>query len=653
VSVRESKMKNIYTIATAAKMLAGSLVLSLSLAAQADNNIEEVLVSASLLPISATRSANAITVIDSEQLKNRAAISVSDLLRDIPGLAVSRSGVQGSQTQIRVRGAEANHLLVLIDGVEANDPSQSDELNWGTLTTSDIERVEVIRGPQSAMRGSDAMAGVVNIITRSADQPFSAKVFAEAGSFSTNKLGLNVGHKAEKYDVSLGVTELESKGDNIILNTGTNDNDGYKNTSINFKAGVDASDELRLTLSLSQSDGFSEYDDEYAAKIGTDFHNEFNDLLHSDFDRFSSRVNAQYASADGKWNHKISLSESQFENNNFKYTSDGVVVANGATESKRQDYQYIGSRLWEAFDQQVSLLLERETEEYKQSGGWAMGNDANKVVDRDTDSIALEYRVDPVDKLTLAVGARRDNNDTFEDANTWKLEGVYRLDDSTRFRAASGTAIKNPTFSELYGIFSGFESNPDLAAEQSQSWELGIDKDLLDKRLEIKATYFNAKLDNEISSKCIRGCTDDDWSNDIYQPYNISGISRQQGLELASSWFVNESVVMDASYTYTDSTQNGVDEIRRARHLGSLNLRWRVQDNLTINANAQHNGTQTDLYGVILDAFTLVNVNANFNATDKLDLYLRLDNLFDEDYQEVSGYQTLGFGASLGLRYSL
>ena len=646
-------MKKTHTIATATKLLAGTLLLTLPLAAQAEENIEEVLVSASLLPIATTRSANAINVIDSEQLKNRAAISVSDLLRDIPGLAVSRSGVQGSQTQIRVRGAEANHLLVLIDGVEANDPSQSDELNWGTLTTSDIERIEVIRGPQSAMRGSDAMAGVVNIITRSADQPFNAKVFAEAGSFSTNKLGLSVGHKAEKYDVSLGVTELESAGDNIILNTGTNDNDGYQNTSINFKAGVDASDELRLTLSLSKSDGFSEYDDEYAAKIGTDFHNEFNDLLHSDFDRFSSRVNAQYASADGKWSHKVSLSESQFENNNFKYTSDGVVVANGATESNRQGYQYIGSRLWEALDQQVSLLLERETEEYKQSGGWASGSDANKFVDRDTDSIALEYRVDPVDKLTLAVGARQDNNDTFEDANTWKFEGVYRLDDSTRLRAASGTAIKNPTFSELYGIFSGFESNPDLATEQSQSWELGVDKALLDDRLEIKATYFNAKLDNEISSKCIRDCTDDNWSNDIYQPYNISGISRQQGLELASSWFVNESVVLDASYTYTDSTQNGVDEIRRARHLGSLNLLWRAKDNLTINANAQHNGTQTDLYEVILDAFTLVNVNANFNATDKLDLYLRLDNLFDEDYQEVSGYQTLGFGASFGLRYSL
>ena len=647
-------MKKIQTIATA---ITGSLLFTLPFAVQAHDHVEEVLVSASLVPIAATRSANAITVIDSEQLKNRAALSVSDLLRDVPGLAVSRSGVQGSQTQIRVRGAEANHLLVLIDGVEANDPSQSDELNWGTLTASDIERIEVIRGPQSAMRGSDAMAGVVNIVTRSADQPFSAKVFAEAGSFSAKNLGFSIGHKAERYDVSLGVSDFESEGDNIIANTGTNDNDGYENTSINFKAGVDVSDELRLAVSIRHSDGVSEYDDEYAAKIGTEFHNQFNDLLHSDFDRLSSRVNAQFTSADGKWNHRASLSESRFKNNNFKYTSGGSVAPNGATESNKQDYQYVGSRLWEALDQQISLLLEQENEEFKQLGGFANGRDANKFLARNTNSIAFEYRVDPVDKLTLAIGARHDDNSAFDDAETWKFEGIYRLDESTRFRGAAGTAIKNPTFGELYGIYSGFLSNSDLTPEQSQSWEIGVDKELLDDRLELKATYFNARLENEIATKfqCIQNCDNADWMDDVWvsTPENINGISKQQGLELSSSWLVSESVVLDASYTYTDSTQEGVDEIRRAQNLGSLNLLWRVQENLTINANTQYNGKQTDIGGVTLDAFTLVNLNANLNATDNLDIYLRLDNLFDEDYQEIFGYQTLGFGASLGLRYSL
>jgi vitamin B12 transporter len=635
------------------------LVTNTSLQAQTiavDTDIQEVLVTASLIPIAETRSASAITVIDSEQLKNRAALSVSDLLRDVPGLAVSRSGVQGSQTQIRVRGAEANHLLVMIDGVEVNDPSQGDELNWGTLTTSDIERIEVIRGPQSAMRGSDAMAGVVNIITRSADQPFSVKVFAEAGSFSTKKYGLNVGHKADKYDVRLGMSNLEAEGDNIIQDIGTNDNDGYKNTSINFKAGVDVSDQLRLTLSVGRSDGVTEYDDAYASRIGTETHNEFNDLLHSDFNRLSSQINAQYSSADGKWDHKISLSDSQFENNNFKSSPDGVGLANGATESNKQDYQYIVSRLWQASEQQISVLLEQEKEEYKQLGGFATGNDANTFVVRNTNSIALEYRVDPIDKLTFAISARSDINNVFDDAKTWKFESIYRLDTSTRFRANVGTAIKNPTFSELYGIYSGFQGNPDLTPEESMSWEFGIDKQLLNDHLDLRATYFNAKLEDEIATayKCAQNCGGD-WKDDVWvsSPENINGLSRQKGLELVSSWSVNESLVMDLSYTYTDSTEEGINEVRRARHIGSANLLWQARHNLSISTNIQHNGKQTDIGDVLLDAFTLVNVNANLEATDKLDIYLRLDNLFDESYQEVFGYQTLGFGASLGLRYSL
>ena len=180
------KVQTIYPAAFAVSLALSAAILPK--AAQADE-IEEVLVSASLLPIAAAQSANAISVIDREQLANRAALSVSDLLRDIPGLAVSRSGVQGSATQVRVRGAEANHLLVLIDGVEANDPSQSDEVNWGTLSADEIERIEVIRGPQSAMRGSDAVSGVINIVTRSADQPLTASAFTEAGNFATYHSG--------------------------------------------------------------------------------------------------------------------------------------------------------------------------------------------------------------------------------------------------------------------------------------------------------------------------------------------------------------------------------------------------------------------------------------------------------------------------------
>ena len=130
-----------------------------------DSNIQEILVSASLQPLPLKQSANAVTVIDREQLQNRLALNVTDLLRDVPGVAVSRTGVLGSQTQVRMWGAEANHVMVLIDGIEVNDPSLGDEANWANLSATDIERIEVMRGPQSALYGSDALAGVVNIQT--------------------------------------------------------------------------------------------------------------------------------------------------------------------------------------------------------------------------------------------------------------------------------------------------------------------------------------------------------------------------------------------------------------------------------------------------------------------------------------------------------
>ena len=596
--------------------------------------IEEILVSASLIPIVASRSANAITVIDSEQIKLRAAQSVSDLLRDVPGLAVSSYGALGSLTSIRARGSESNHLVVLVDGVEVNDPSQSDMLNWGTLSAADIERIEIIRGPQSSLRGSDAVAGVVNIITSQANQALSADVFSEYGSRATSKNGFSLGHKSGKFSVRLGATHLETDGINIQPSTG-NDIDGYQNTGINLKAGYQYSDQLNLSLTSRKTTGMNEFDG-------------FPEAQSSDFSRFHNKFSADYNSADGLWSHAVSLADSDFENDNFKQ-EESQLVANGSTSSSKQNYQYIGSRFWQEKDQRLSFALEREKEDYKQQGGWAFGADANKLVSRNTDSVTVEYRFDPIESVTLAASARKDDNDFFGKSNTQRLEAVYQQSDSLRLRGAWGTAVKNPTFTELYGIYSGFQSNPNLNPEESESWELGLDTSMADERIQLGATYFNAQLTDEIGSSC-----DANWT---CTPINIEGISDRQGVELSTSFAVSESLLINASYTYTDSKDPaGVEEQLRAKHIGSVNVAWQPKSDTKVNINIQHNGSQTD-YGfpnpVMLDAYTLVNVNANYAASDKMDIYLSLNNLFDEDYQQVNGYETLGFGANIGLRYKL
>ena len=622
-------MKKLFSMSALGLRLLLPLFILPTFPAAADSNdqIEEVVVSASLIPIAANRSANAIMVINSEQIKNRAALSISDLLRDVPGLAVSRSGVLGSLTDIRARGAEANHLLILVDGIEMNDPSQGDQLNWGTLSAVEIDRIEIIRGPQSSISGSDAIAGIVNIITASAQEPLSAQVYSEAGSWSTTRNGFSVGHQSERFNIRLGASHLESEGNNIRPVTGSTDKDGYRNTGVNLKAGYKLNEQLSLSFTTRHTDGMAEFDES-----SSEDH-------YSDFNRNLTKIQSNYNSASGLWNHALSIAVSNFENDNFN-----AGVANGSTESSKQNFGYVGSRFWKVGNQRLSLALEHEEEEFKQFGGYATGADANKFVERNTDSVALEYRVELLESLVLALSSRHEDNDKFKSSNTQRFEAIYQRNDNLRFRGAWGTAVKNPTFTELYGIYGGFQSNPNLIPEQSESWELGFDRTLLDGRLEFGATYFDAELENEISG--------------FGMPKNSDGISERQGVELSSSFVVNDSVSLTAAYTYTDSTDaSGIDEKRRPKNMGSVNIALKALSNTMVNLNVQYNGSQIDsalAWGdpdVTLKAFTLVNINATYDASDELDVYMSLNNLFDEQYQEVNGYAALGFGANMGLRY--
>ena len=607
--------------------------------------IEEVLVSASLIPITASRSANAVTVVDRAQLRNRATVSLSNILRDVPGFSVSQVGVLGSQTQIRVRGAEANHLLVTIDGVEANDPSQGDEFSWGTLTASDIERIEIIRGPQSSLRGSDAVAGVVNIITRSAEKS-SVGLFLESGSWATHHSGFNIGHKQGDFDIRFGLSHIESAGDNIAR-TG-DENDGYRNTTYNIRSGLKLSDQMDISFAARESDGMNQFDAD----------NDFDGLIEdqdrvSEFENSTMRIQGDYSSKDGTWQHKILISQSKSDNAAFADKAKGNVTA-----STKDQFQYIGSFTWDQGAQNIAALIEREKEDWMQRGEISWGvYDPNQDRERDTDSVAVEYRTDINDHLTLAASARHDDNSEFDSAKTYRAEAIYQLTEAIRLRGAVGTAVKNPTFTERFGFYTNFIGNPNLIPEESTSWELGADQLIMGGDLTLSLTIFDAELENEIDGFVY------DPATFAYTSSNINGTSERKGAELSAVGNISESMSLSAAYTYTDSTgDDAVREVRRPRHIASLNLGWQAAHNLHLNTNIQFTGEQTDVYFppfpepsqvVALSNHTLVNINLNYSATEKLEMYLKLENALNDNYEEVFGYQTLGFGASLGLRYSM
>ena len=607
--------------------------------------IEEVLVSASLIPITASRSANAVTVIDRAQLRNRATVSLSNILRDVPGFSVSQVGVLGSQTQIRVRGAEANHLLVTIDGVEANDPSQGDEFSWGTLTASDIERIEIIRGPQSSLRGSDAVAGVVNIITRTAEKS-SVGLFLESGSWATHHSGFNIGHKQGDFDIRFGLSHIESAGDNIAR-TG-DENDGYRNTTYNIRSGLKLSDQMDISFAARESDGMNQFDAD----------NDFDGLIEdqdrvSEFENSTMRFQGDYSSKDGTWQHKVLISQSKSDNTAFADKAKGNVTA-----STKDQIQYIGSFTWDQGAQNIAALVEREEEDWMQRGEITWGvYDPNQDRERDTDSVAVEYRTDINDQLTLAASARHDDNSEFDSAKTYRAEAIYQLTEAIRLRGAVGTAVKNPTFTERFGFYTNFIGNPNLIPEESTSWELGADQLIMGGALTLSLTIFEAELENEIDGFVY------DPATFAYTSNNINGTSERKGAELSAVGNISESMSLSAAYTYTDSTgDDAVREVRRPRHIASLNLGWQAAHNLHLNTNIQFTGEQTDVYFppfpepsqvVALSNHTLVNINLNYSATEKFEMYLKLENALNENYEEVFGYQTLGFGATLGLRYSM
>jgi vitamin B12 transporter len=629
----------------AALMLSASL-FSVPVISETTGNIEEILVTASLTPINASRSANAVTVIDQEQLKNRAALNVSDLLRDVPGFSVSRVGVLGSQTQIRVRGAEANHLLVMIDGVEANDPSQGDEFSWATMSTSDIERIEIIRGPQSSLRGSDAIAGVVNIITRSAETPSSAGLYAETGSWSTQSSGINLGHRQGDFDIRFGLNHVESEGGNIAR-TG-DEKDGYRNTTATLKSGFKVSDQIKISFAARESDGMNQFD------ADSDFDGLIEDRDRvSEFNNSTMRLQGNYSSSDGLWRHKVLVARAKNDNVAF---ADGV--KGNVTASTKNQYQYVGSLSLYEGAQTLSFLAERESENWMQRGAISYGiYDPNQDRIRDTDSLAVEYRTDMTDRLTLAVSGRHDDNSEFDSAKTFRAEAIYQLSNQTRLRSAIGSAVKNPTFTERFGFYTNFIGNPNLIPEESTSWELGVDQQMMGGDVTLSATLYDAELDNEINGFVY------DPATYAYTSNNMDGKSQRKGVEFSAVGDLSESLSISAAYTYTDSTgEDSMREVRRPRHTGSLNLGWKAAENLYLNTNVQFTGEQTDVYFpsfpepsqvVKLENHSLLNISLNYTASDKLEMYLKLENALNEDYEEVFGYQTLGFGTSVGVRYRL
>ena len=613
-----------------------------------ENNLDQIIVTGTRSPISVNVLGNATTVIDRMEIERLEARYVSDLLRKVPGFAVSQSGGFGSQTQVRVRGAEANHVLVLIDGVRANDPATGDEFRWEYLTTGNIDRIEIVRGPQSALWGSDAVAAVVHVVTNRNVSESSFSVYAESGSHATGNIGLKGSTGSDHWSLNGGFEYLDTGG--ISVSRTGDEKDGSNIATMSLGGRLQATEALTFDVGVRVADSLSEYDPIDFFMTGLPIDGDYiqeADNLYADISTMLKRSNSRYA-------HRLSVRQFISDNRNLVEGIEESSTAASRTSLMYQSDITLGVH-------RLSLALEHETTDFEQRGPIVFG-DPNQDQDVNVTSFVADFGANLSEQLTVLLSARFDDNSDFDNATTGRVSVAYLLSDSMKLRANVGTGQKNPTFIERFGFFPGqFIGNPALHPERSTSYEVGADQEFGDGTLTLGITLFQQDLTDEINGFIFDPVTF------LSTAENIAANSERDGVEIAASWRATERFEMAANYTYTDATEQDlagqdIRELRRPRHSGSLSADYLSSDErFRTSLSASYDGTRSDIFfppfpqqaeTVALHNYWLLNLTFHYRATDTITVFARGANLLDEDYEQVYGYQTPGITGYIGIRAS-
>ena len=563
-----------------------------------------------------------VSVLTGPEIENRNQTYISDLLRSQPGVSVNRSGPGGALTQIRVRGTEASHVLVLVDGIEVANPTAG-EFDLSGIRAADVLKIEILRGEQSALYGSDAIGGVINIITRAGSGDYDWRASVEAGSFGTFEGQFNGSVPVLAGNVRIGVGGFGTNGYDISGLGGEKDGSKSRN----------------LTLAINQDLGGINVSAQYRnSHLKTDFDEDSpfdgrldNTISESLIDTHTARVDARFE-LSGFENH-LSLS-------GHDITTDSRAGFASVSEGTRRQARWAVKRKFDHHS--FTILGEVEKETYDISPNFAF---APTSPENTNYAVAGDYR-GRFGGLTITGSARNDFNDRFNDAFTWNLGGSFGFDFGGRVRANLGTGVKNPSLIELFGFFpeSNFVGNPALQPEESFGYGVGYSHDFGD--LDVSVDYFKAELTDEIFT---------DFSSFPFLARNRATESEREGVELSADWKASDILSAYASATFLDTTENGIEEIRRPDFQASATVTVKPIEAVSLTASVDHTGSQLDtdfatFAPVTLDAFTLVGLNAAFDVNENVTLTLRGDNLLDEDYEEVVGYSSQGRGVYGGLR---
>ncbi len=575
---------------------------------------------------------SSVSVIGRDEIAASGARWLVDVLQFAPGVNVVRSGPAGSITQLFLRGSNTGHTLFLIDGVKVNSPTTGAyDLSAIQLAADQIERVEVVRGPQSSLYGSQAVGGVINVITRSGAGPGTWGIEADGGSFGTGRV--HTWGMGEVGAVSLigGVSYLDSSGFSSANEANGNlEPDGHRNLSYNGRAdyrsssGVVVRGFLRGFDTELEFDGFDFQDGPVDAllNVQTSRENIYGGAIGWQQDRFSSRVELSSSDAD--------LATDTPEDFFTRFELDSTI----REVDWQNDVVLPGNQRLVA-----GLEYRREGADSVSFSEFGRGGFEEKV---DVIGIYIQDRVRIGNLAGVSGAVRYEDHSAFGGKWTGRATATVDASDLVRVHGSVGTGFKAPTLNDLY--FPGF-SNPDLMPEESIGADVGIELLVPAARSHFGAVFFYNDIRDLIEFDFVAS-----------RPENLGNVM-SAGAEINGE-YVAGAFTLAGNYTYTDATPEGSDEqlIRRPRHQGSVRVTVRPTEPLRLWAEVRAKGESFD-NGVggreRLDGFGIVNLAVDYRLVDQVVLRARVDNLFDTAYEEVLGFGTAGlsgyFGAALTL----
>ena len=594
---------------------------------------------------------NAVTVITGEELRRQQVRHAGEALRSLPGVSVSRSGGVGNFTQVRIRGAEGNHTLVLIDGIEANNTADG-EFDFSNLSAEDIERIEVIRGPMSGLYGSNAVGGVVNIITRQGRGPMTVTVRTEAGSLRTRDGAVRIAGGSDKAHMAISYHWRDTAGFNIA--PVGDERDGSTLGSFALRGGVRLFEGVTLDFTVRRTDKRADRDGfgDFLAPKGT-LATAIDDASTLNNRVLLAGANLRWDMLGGKLTHEI------IANHNGTITGDidrSFFPGTSRNISETDRFAYLSTyrldmpAIWTKHT--FSGRLEKENERFTPEGSFADGLER----DRGRLSYTGEWRGAVADRLFLTAGIRRDDNDTFRDFTTWRTAASLVLREmGLRPHASVGAAVKLPTMFEQFGTNPFFTPNDKLVPEESFGWDAGLEFTFLKGLAILDITYFNTNLTNKING------TAPGPKPGTFTSVNLPGESTREGVEIGARFKVTDGLTLGAAYTYLDARNpDGQEEIRRSPHGARADLAYSFAGGRgSASLVAVYNGRMEDLAFVLpnfdqkrvaLGEYWLINAAASYKLQPGVELFGRVENLFDARYQEVYGFQAAPITAFAGVK---